>query len=224
MPEHGTCLGDAQIAALDVINTRTETPPLQGGAQGFAGWPIYLAPTSTVSGEWGPRPSRLCHPTPVANFGLAVLADPAIRFGILQRLPTPTRSSSTLAGYEAGSRNSARSPTPSRPTCARSPTRAEKVLLLHGIIDFAIPFGNTVDWYERCGRDGPGRDARFRRFWLVPGFGHGSGVFQLRWDSLDALEAWVEEGTPPEGDRGLPMRRRRRQGGRGPLNTRPMRS
>jgi feruloyl esterase len=71
---------------------------------------------------------------------------------------------------------------------------------MHGTIDFAIPFGNTVDWYKRVvGEMGQERVEEFMRFWLVPGFGHGSSVFQMRWNSLDALVEWVENGNPPEG-------------------------
>ena len=32
---------------------------------------------------------------------------------------------------------------------------------------------------------------------MVPGFGHGYGSFVVGWDSLGALDAWVEHGTAP---------------------------
>jgi feruloyl esterase len=38
----------------------------------------------------------------------------------------------------------------------------------------------------------------FMRFYLVPGFGHGSGKFIAAWDPLTALENWVEKGSAPE--------------------------
>lgn len=198
MPEHGICLGDAQIAALDVMNTRTETPPLQGGAQGFSGWPIFLG--ADLYGLWGmgATPEPTVPPTPVADFGLAVLADPAIRFGILQD-PAANSLEFDPAGHES------RITELSEITDAVSPDMSDfaaaggKVLLLHGTTDFAIPFGNTIDWYQRVVAE-MGQEAvdEFMSFWLVPGFGHGSGAFQLRWESLDALVNWVENGIPPE--------------------------
>ena len=35
------------------------------------------------------------------------------------------------------------------------------------------------------------------RFYVAPGFGHGYGAFIVGWDSLGALDAWVERGTAP---------------------------
>ncbi len=199
MPQHGACLGDAQIAALDVINTRTETAPLQGGASGFSGWPIYLG--ADLYGLWGmgASPEPTVPPTPVANFGLAVLADPAIRFGILAD-PEANTLTFDPAGHEDRITELSEITDAVSADMSGFAAAGGKVLLMHGTIDFAIPFGNTVDWYERVVAEmGQGAVDDFMRFWLVPGFGHGSGVFQMRWDSLDALVDWVENGNPPEG-------------------------
>ena len=198
-PDHGACLGDAQIAALDTIASRTPTPPLQGGAEGFSGWPIYLG--ADLYGLWGmgQTPEPTVPPTPVANFGLLVLADPAIRFGILQD-PTADSTAFDPAGHEARITELSETLDAVSADMSAFADQGGKVLLLHGTTDFAIPFGNTVDWYGRVVEE-MGQDTvdGFLRFWLVPGFGHGSGAFQLRWDSLAALDAWVEDGTAPEG-------------------------
>jgi hypothetical protein len=38
----------------------------------------------------------------------------------------------------------------------------------------------------------------FMRFYNVPGFGHGTGLFNATgMKTLDALDAWVQTGTPP---------------------------
>jgi hypothetical protein len=37
----------------------------------------------------------------------------------------------------------------------------------------------------------------FMRFYTVPGYSHGSGAFNVDWDSLSALDHWVETGAPP---------------------------
>jgi feruloyl esterase len=40
--------------------------------------------------------------------------------------------------------------------------------------------------------------AGFMRYYEIPGYGHSVGtVFNAAWDSLTALEAWVEQGTAP---------------------------
>jgi feruloyl esterase len=35
------------------------------------------------------------------------------------------------------------------------------------------------------------------RYYEVPGYGHGNGAFTVSWDSLAALDAWVEQGQAP---------------------------
>ena len=37
----------------------------------------------------------------------------------------------------------------------------------------------------------------FLRFYLVPGFGHGRGVFDAGFDVLGVLDQWVETGDAP---------------------------
>jgi hypothetical protein len=36
------------------------------------------------------------------------------------------------------------------------------------------------------------------RYYVVPGYGHGRGAFNVQWDSLAALDTWVETGNAPE--------------------------
>jgi feruloyl esterase len=39
----------------------------------------------------------------------------------------------------------------------------------------------------------------FVRYFVVPGYGHAAGVFNMTWDSVSALEAWAEKGQAPVG-------------------------
>jgi feruloyl esterase len=62
----------------------------------------------------------------------------------------------------------------------------------------AIPPENTVNYHERLvKRYGKDRLRKFERFYLVPGFGHGDGPFQIRWDGLAALDRWADAGMEP---------------------------
>lgn len=194
----GQCLGDAQITALEVINTRTPTPPLQGGAEGFSGWPIYLA--GDLYGLWGMglSPEPTVPPSPVVNFGLPVLADPLLRFAILG---DPAANTFTFDASANADRLTEVSEIMDAVSDDLTPFAegGGKILLIHGTTDFAIPFGNTIDWYERvAATHGPDATRDFMRFSLVPGFGHGSGEFQMRWNSLEALEKWIENGEAPD--------------------------
>ena len=86
--------------------------------------------------------------------------------------------------------------------------RGGKLIVYHGWADPDISALSAIDYYEavasRLGNDGD-RDAglaataEFYRLFLVPGMGHcrgGPGPDQF--DALSALEAWIEESTPPE--------------------------
>lgn len=74
-----------------------------------------------------------------------------------------------------------------------------KALIVHGTSDTVVPQRSSIDYHERLKQRygaGPLRD--FLRFYTVAGFGHGVGRYQLSWNSLDAIEDWVERGVAPE--------------------------
>jgi hypothetical protein len=75
-----------------------------------------------------------------------------------------------------------------------------KLILLHGAADELVSHRSTNDYYERV-RDIAGPTTRqFLRYYLVPGANHanfGAPAFAASWDSLTALERWVEKGQSP---------------------------
>ena len=75
-----------------------------------------------------------------------------------------------------------------------------KMILYHGTADPALPYRRSVVFYEKLtamlGARNVGASARL---FLVPGMQHcGGGVGPDRFDTLAALEAWVEQGRVPE--------------------------
>ena len=77
-----------------------------------------------------------------------------------------------------------------------------KLILLHGAADELVSHRSTNDYYERV-RDelGPRATSRFMRYYVVPGANHanfGTPAFPASWDSLTALEHWVESGQSPK--------------------------
>lgn len=78
--------------------------------------------------------------------------------------------------------------------------RGGKVILWHGLADYAISAYGTVAYYERVVEAAGGQDRadEFVRFYTSPGVDHtGTGRGAPLVDLLGALDAWVEEGTPP---------------------------
>ncbi|MEU4522085.1 tannase/feruloyl esterase family alpha/beta hydrolase [Amycolatopsis sp. NPDC024027] len=76
-----------------------------------------------------------------------------------------------------------------------------KLILLHGAADELVSPYSTSDYYERVRSvAGPRTTEAFLRYYVVPGANHanfGTPAFAAGWDSLTALERWVETGRPP---------------------------
>ena len=79
--------------------------------------------------------------------------------------------------------------------------RGAKMILYHGSSDPSIPWARTIQFYEQLAKQqgGYAKAQENVRFFLVPGMHHcGGGVGPDRFDTLSALEAWVEGGKAPE--------------------------
>lgn len=73
-----------------------------------------------------------------------------------------------------------------------------KLIMLHGLADEVISNNSTIDYYKQMITTmGQTMVDQNVRFYTVPGMGHGTGVFIPNWDSLAALEGWVEGGLAP---------------------------
>jgi pimeloyl-ACP methyl ester carboxylesterase len=77
-------------------------------------------------------------------------------------------------------------------------SKGGKLIFFHGMVDDFIPVYSSIQYFERLqGRYPPSELEDFVRFYTIPGMGHVTGVFNARISTLDALEAWVEDGTAP---------------------------
>jgi feruloyl esterase len=74
-----------------------------------------------------------------------------------------------------------------------------KILMTHGTIDDFITPHNSIAYYKRQQAQFGNRLDSFMRFYVIPGLGHGFGIFNARIDALPALEQWVEQGKAPSG-------------------------
>ena len=80
--------------------------------------------------------------------------------------------------------------------------RGGKLVMTLGTADSVVPYHASIDYYERVAERLGGLDkARaFFRFYVVPGLSHGGGPGINQPPSLlDAVRAWREKGTVPEG-------------------------
>ena len=77
-------------------------------------------------------------------------------------------------------------------------SKGGKMILTVGSIDHTITPYNTVSYYERLvARIGQAAADTFVRFYRIPGFAHGNGLFNAKFDALGALDAWVDGGRAP---------------------------
>ena len=79
--------------------------------------------------------------------------------------------------------------------------RGGKLLFWHGVSDPWFSALDTVDYYNRMTQANGGGDRvrEWSRLFLVPGAGHcGGGPSLDKFDALDAMVRWVEQGVAPE--------------------------
>ncbi|MDB5766972.1 MAG: hcaG [Collimonas fungivorans] len=77
--------------------------------------------------------------------------------------------------------------------------RGGKILMAHGMSDALVSTRSTEDYFRRLqSAMGSAAVGSFVRYYEIPGYGHSlSTVFNAAWDSLTALENWVEQGSAP---------------------------
>jgi feruloyl esterase len=77
--------------------------------------------------------------------------------------------------------------------------RGGKLLHYHGLADPVVSPWDSVDYFNRVQAQLGESSASFYRMFLAPGVGHcGGGPGPSEFETQQAIEAWVERGTPPD--------------------------
>jgi feruloyl esterase len=77
-------------------------------------------------------------------------------------------------------------------------THGGKLIIVQGTTDMLVTHVTTEQQVDRMVARYGSDLKSFVRFFEVPGFAHGGGDFNSRWDSLSALDAWVQTGNAPQ--------------------------
>ena len=184
-----SCLSDAQ---LDAIRTITE-PYAPGvsiaGVNVFPGWGT-LEGAALDLGRQNPATSRPdSFFAEIASYTVKYVITRSANEDVLRFDPTQWKDRLQQVG---------RIMDVSDVDLAPFQAKGGKVLMFHGTADQLIPVRNSEAYYARqLARFGKAKLDAFFRFYVIPGFGHGNGVFNARYDSLTALEDWVERGVEP---------------------------
>lgn len=199
-----TCLSDAQLATVRTIESPLEftSYSLANGVRRAGGYNLLegaLVAGPFTSRDLGTRRTP-GNPATSADANQYVTGDQWAKYFVTRDAALDTLSFDPLNPGAWTSRVQAVSAI----TDATDPdlrpffSRGGRLILLHGQADEVISGNSTIDYYQRVvATVGADTVAQNLRFYMVPGMGHGTGVFIPAWDSLAALEDWVERGLAP---------------------------
>ena len=212
-----TCLSDAQINALNILNGSTPSGGaafnffLASGLQSYPGYNVWgadlgmaspspLQPTITFLALGTVQPTW---PTPAAGTPyITPFLDQFLNFAVMRN---PTLSSNPLLvdpenpGPWAGRLSELSTQLDTSTDISAFVARGGKLLLAHGKQDVLVSTRATEWYYQKLqAQFGPAKVDTFAKYYEIPGLGHAvSTAFFPGWDSLSALEGWVENGTAP---------------------------
>jgi Tannase and feruloyl esterase len=205
-----TCLSDAQITALNVMNTPATfnfaLASGETGHPGFTTWGTDLGIPSTkpelfLNQIIGYNENQPANPMNPSMPYMSVFYDQWAKYFVTR---DANFNSLTLDPENPGT-HAARISTLSalqdinKTDLSVFMNRGGKLLIAHGIHDGLVSSRSSAQYYERVkARMGASNVASFYRYYEIPGYGHSiSNVFNLGWDSVTALENWAERGVAP---------------------------
>ncbi|HXD20300.1 MAG TPA: tannase/feruloyl esterase family alpha/beta hydrolase [Vicinamibacterales bacterium] len=190
-----TCLSDGQLATVETFNTPFSLGfPLSAGLSVFPKLAILDGATFLNALGQGPVPSTWPTGQDATQYAEAsgtvryvitrdVTADPLA----FEPGKWATRITEVSEAWDANSVD-----------LSQFMSKGGKLILTVGSIDHTITPYNTVNYYERLvARFGQAAADTFVRFYRIPGFAHGNGLFNAKFDALGALDAWVDGGRAP---------------------------
>lgn len=185
-----TCLSDAQINTLMTGASPMEFAfPLANGVTNIAPYPVFEAGDVTgilfdPNGIDGTRTSYFGFDEPVIK--IFIQQDPNSSTAGFNYQNWQSRVQQVSSIYDANN-----------PNMDGFKARGGKLLLVQGSTDMLVSHHVTSALYDRVADRYGDAVKSFLRYYIQPGFGHGSGNFALQWDSLSALDSWVESGQAP---------------------------
>ena len=195
------CLSDAQIAAVEKISSPYDLGFPIAGQQVFSRWPLLEGGEFSFFGTasafgFGPTPTSAAAPPVDAllyTIGVAHARYFAAKNPLLDALTYDPAAFKTrlqeLGGITEVTQESLET----------FRARSGKLILTHGTTDGLISPHNTEDYYTRQVQAfGQATADSFIRFYMIPGFDHGSGRYNLGYDGLAVLDNWVEKGQVPD--------------------------
>jgi feruloyl esterase len=199
-----TCLSDAQIATVQAIESPLNftTYALANGVTRAGGYNLLegaLVAGPSTTRDLGTRKIP-ANPATSADANMYVTGDQWVKYFVtrIDALDTLTFDPLNPGAYASRVTDVSMLTDATNPNLAPFFAHGGRLILLHGLADEVISNNSTIDYYRQLVATlGQGAVDQSVRFYTVPGMGHGTGVFIPNWDSLAALEGWVEGGLAP---------------------------
>ncbi len=193
------CLTSQQLHTVDTFATEQRTAtPLWHGVQTMPGYNVLAG--ADLTGAMGLLHHAEHPPLFPLNSFYYVIGDQVLRFFLTgdRHFNSLTFDTTTGGRYASDLLPQSEASDASDADLSRFAGHGGKFLVVHGTADATIPTNSSVLYYEMVER-AMGRDRmdEFLRFYLIPGFGHGQGVFSARFDALGVLDRWLDTGRAP---------------------------
>ena len=192
-----TCLSDAQLGAVARISSDYKPGVTVAGMDTFPRWALLEGALFQVS-NFGKAPQ----PSNPINGSEALLysaGDQTAKF-IITRNPKLDTMTFDPTQWKDRIATVASIMDVTDVSLAKFKAKGGKIVVTHGTADDFITPHNSELYYQRQVKEfGQSGVDGFMRFYMIPGFGHGFGPFNTKFDSLKLLQDWVEKGQAPKG-------------------------
>ena len=192
------CLTQAEVETIAVWNSPWKIGfPVEGGIDSFPKWPLLEGGDIRTNLGFGSSPNLQRPPVGGQNAFQATMGDQQVRW-FITRDPTFDSIKFDPKDWKKQIVEVSNMQDASTSDLGAFRRHGGKLLLMHGTIDMSVTPHNTIMYWDRLvKRYGLADTKSFARFYLAPGFSHGGGTFAVAWDSLTALDEWVEKGKAP---------------------------
>ncbi len=193
-----TCLSDAQIKAVQAINSSYKPGFAIAGMDTFPKWALMEGATFQGPSNFG-QAREPSNPLSGKEPLLYSAGDQTVKF-IITRDPNYDTMKFDPKQWQKRIAMVASIMDVTDVSLDKFRAKGGKIIMTHGTADDFITPHNSIEYYQRqLAHFGQARLDSFLRFYEIPGFGHGFGRFNAKFDSLSALENWVEKGQAPSG-------------------------
>lgn len=191
------CLSDAQIGAVEKIASPFRIPFAVAGAQEFPRWALLEGALFRGGSTFGTRPVPSNPPT-MADALLYNAGSGTIKY-IVTRQPGFDPLTFKPEDWQARLQETGRIMDVTDVDLTPFRRKGGKIIMTHGTADDFISPHNSEAYYERqLAQHGRAGLDSFLRFYEIPGFSHGFGPFNAKYDGLGEIDSWVETGIAPQ--------------------------